>query len=124
MIHCPFCHAQNLALFRQHHAYAVLDLYPVSKGHTLIISEAHASDFFALSNAAQEGMLEAVRTARALLVMSYPDIAGWNVGVNVGEAGGQTIEHAHIHLIPRYDGDVEDPRGGVRWVIPKRAPYP
>jgi diadenosine tetraphosphate (Ap4A) HIT family hydrolase len=98
------------------------DAYPLSEGHTLIIPRRHEPDFFALSTDEQHDMLQLARQVYETLLDSHHP-AGFNVGVNVGEAGGQTVGHAHLHLIPRYEGDVDDPRGGIRWVIPSKAPY-
>lgn len=82
----------------------------------------HEADYFALTVPEQTAMWQLVSLARERLQGEQrPD--GWNLGVNVGAAGGQTVGHAHIHLIPRHAGDVDDPRGGIRWIIPARAPY-
>jgi len=103
-------------------AAAFLDAFPLSHGHTLIVPRRHEADFFALSldeQAALWRLMEPVR--RRIESERTPD--GYNIGVNIGDAAGQTIAHAHLHFVPRYRGDVADPRGGIRWVIPARAPY-
>jgi len=121
---CPFC--QRLtdgALVAQNAlAAAFLDSYPLNDGHCLIVPRRHEPDFFALTaeeQAAVWALADDVR--RNIETARTPD--GYNVGLNVGAAAGQTIAHAHVHVIPRYQGDVADPRGGVRWIIPERAAY-
>lgn len=119
---CLFCAPRGV--IRQNHlAYAVRDSYPVSLGHTLVIPLRHCPDFFEMTPdemAACMGLLVAER--RALDHEFRPD--GYNVGVNVGSAGGQSVLHVHVHLIPRYAGDHPSPRGGVRQIIPWKAEYP
>ena len=103
-------------------AVAVLDGFPIAEGHSLIIPKRHVELLFELP---EDELLQAwslVAKVRELLKRKYqPD--GFNIGVNEGLAAGQTISHAHIHVIPRRTGDVPDPRGGIRWVIPTRAKY-
>ena len=103
-------------------AVAVEDGFPVSEGHCLVISRRHVPDFFDLTPREQESMLAMVREVRAMLASAH-GFDGLNVGLNIGEAAGQTVVHAHVHVIPRRAGDVADPRGGVRWVLPERAAY-
>lgn len=100
---------------------AVRDAYPVSRGHTLILPKRHVESFFELSEAEREQVCEALKCAKDLLADYKPD--GFNIGINDGAAAGQTVPHLHVHLIPRYYGDSEDPRGGVRWVLPAKARY-
>jgi diadenosine tetraphosphate (Ap4A) HIT family hydrolase len=103
-------------------AYARLDKFPVTLGHLLIIPVRHEPDFFAAKRDELAAIWALVDEAKGLLDAKYqPD--GYNLGVNVGEVAGQTIAHAHLHLIPRYRGDVENPRGGVRGVIPDKQKY-
>ena len=103
-------------------AFAILDKYPVSPGHTLIIPKRVTADYFDLSWPEQEACWKMVAKVKAILDASFkPD--GYNVGINVSEAAGQTVPHVHIHVIPRYTGDVEEPRGGVRGVVPGRRSY-
>jgi diadenosine tetraphosphate (Ap4A) HIT family hydrolase len=121
---CPLCLAliQSSRLAENEHAVAIPDGYPVSDGHSLIISRRHVEGLFELSlkeSASLWALLPEVRSA----IEAACSPAGFNVGVNVGVAAGQTVGHVHIHVIPRYAGDVDDPRGGVRWVIPERANY-
>src|SRR4029078_1083679 len=103
--------------------YAVRDLYPVTELHTLVIPQRHVGDYFDLyqpERNAIHGLLEAERT---VIRQSDARVSGFNVGVNAGEDAGQTIFHCHVHLIPRRKGDLEDPRGGVRGVIPSKRVY-
>ena len=103
-------------------AAAFPDAFPLTRGHTLVVPRRHEAKYFALSAAEQTAMWRLVNTVRARVEGElHPD--GYNLGVNVGQAAGQTVGHVHIHLIPRYAGDVDDPRGGIRWIIPARARY-
>ena len=120
---CPFCTfgASGFVLANDH-AFAVYDGFPVTPGHSLIIPKRHISSFFEATKEEQAALLDLVTRMRELLVTQRaPD--GFNIGVNDGAAAGQTVMHLHIHLIPRYLGDTEDPRGGVRWIMPVKAPY-
>ena len=103
-------------------AVAFRDRFPISPGHALVVPRLHEPNLFELGapvRAALWALVDVVQ--RDLSVALAPD--GFNVGVNVGAAAGQTVDHAHIHVIPRYSGDVDDPRGGVRWIVPSRAAY-
>jgi len=101
---------------------AFYDAYPVSRGHALVVPLRLVPSIFELDELIQAELWDTVRRVREVLVERFsPD--GFNVGVNDGRAAGQTVAHAHIHVIPRYRGDVPDPRGGVRWVIPEKAKY-
>ncbi len=101
-------------------AFAILDRYPVSEGHTLVIPKRLVASWWDATEAEQHALLALAEQVKQLLDERYaPD--GWNLGVNVGSAAGQTVDHLHLHLIPRYDGDVADPRGGVRHAIPARG---
>ena len=103
-------------------AFLVADNYPVSPGHTLAIPKRHVASFFETTPEEQRALFELVRIARDHLTEEYgPD--GFNVGINDGPAAGQTVMHVHIHLIPRYSGDLPDPRGGIRWIKPEKADY-
>lgn len=102
--------------------YAILDKFPVLRGHTLIIPKQHVADYFDLSERTKTACWLVVDRVKMLLAQRYsPD--GFNVGINVGQAAGQTIPHVHIHVIPRYTGDVINPTGGVRQVIPGKGNY-
>ena len=103
-------------------AVAFYDGFPLSKGHALVVPLVPVISLFELDADIQAAVWETVRQTREMLEEQYaPD--GFNIGVNDGKAAGQTVPHAHIHVIPRYEGDVPDPRGGIRWVIPDRAAY-
>ncbi len=119
---CLFCSPRGV--IRQNHlAYTARDSYPVSPGHTLVIPLRHCPDFFDMTPEEMAACMELlVAERRALDAEVKPD--GYNIGVNVGRAGGQSVLHAHIHLIPRYAGDHPSPQGGVRRIIPWKADYP
>lgn len=119
---CLFCVHRDVTR-RNAFAYATRDSFPVSPGHTLILPVRHCPDFFDLSPEEMAACMDLlVGERRALDDELRPD--GYNIGVNVGPAGGQSVLHAHIHLIPRYSGDHPNPRGGVRQIIPWKADYP
>jgi diadenosine tetraphosphate (Ap4A) HIT family hydrolase len=120
---CPFCNPTAERLILQSSlALALHDGYPVSPGHTLIVPKRHIPSLFDATEAESADMLHLLAIARSELVSSHRP-AGFNIGVNDGQAAGQTVMHLHIHLIPRYAGDREDPRGGVRWIFPEKADY-
>ena len=120
---CPFCHIPRTSVVAaSSHAVAVRDRYPVAPGHTLVVPRAHTRTLFALSAEVQADVWRLAARVRAQLQSERgPD--GFNVGLNDGRAAGQTVEHAHVHVIPRTDGDRPDPRGGIRWVLPEHAAY-
>ena len=102
--------------------FVIYDGFPVSKGHCLIVPHRVYSDYFESTNEEVIGLQKLVLETKKLLDEKFqPD--GFNVGINSGESGGQTVPHVHIHLIPRYKGDMENPRGGVRGVIPSKQKY-
>ncbi len=116
---CPFCARleEEDLLGASQHAAAFLDAYPVSKGHALVVSRRHEVSFFSLPEEEQAAMWALAGEVRKNLDGTLrPD--GYNVGLNAGAPAGQTVTHAHLHVIPRYEGDTDDPRGGVRWVLP------
>ena len=118
---CPFCNAEGV-VFTNSLAHARLDRFPVARGHLLIVPNRHVSDWFDTTTEERQAIFALADEARARLVgESAPD--GFNLGINVGEAAGQTVWHAHLHLIPRYRNDVPNPRGGVRAVIPGKQSY-
>jgi diadenosine tetraphosphate (Ap4A) HIT family hydrolase len=104
------------------HAVWVLDLHPVSAGHSLIVSKRHVESFFETPPAEREAILSLLDRAREHVSRNHAP-AGFNIGINEGPAAGQTVPHLHVHLIPRFTGDRKNPRGGVRWVIPDKADY-
>jgi diadenosine tetraphosphate (Ap4A) HIT family hydrolase len=121
---CIFCKPEDERVFLTSDlAYALWDSYPVTRFHALVIPRRHAPDYFSLSAEellACDGLL---REAGALVKADDPTIAGFNIGLNVGAAAGQTIFHCHFHLIPRRVGDTERPRGGVRHLLPGKGGY-
>jgi len=120
---CPFCSPlAERVVRRTDHALAVRDAYPVSPGHTLIVSRRHVGSLFELTLEEQYDILRLLGQAKAELDRSLSP-HGYNVGINDGAAAGQTVPHVHVHLIPRYTGDRSDPRGGVRWIFPDKADY-
>jgi diadenosine tetraphosphate (Ap4A) HIT family hydrolase len=121
---CPFCDRFTTGdlTAENHLAAAFPDRYPLNPGHTLIVPRRHEPDFLALTGDEQDAIWRLVREVRAHLDARFQP-PGYNLGVNVGEAAGQTVGHAHLHVIPRYPGDVADPRGGIRWIVPARAAY-
>jgi diadenosine tetraphosphate (Ap4A) HIT family hydrolase len=103
-------------------AVAIRDGFPVSPGHTLVIPKRHVASFFETTQAERQELMAVLFEARAALDREFGP-SGYNIGINDGAAAGQTIPHLHIHLIPRCPGDRDDPRGGVRWVLPDKAAY-
>ncbi len=103
-------------------AIAIRDAYPVSPGHTLLITKRHIGSFFDLFEHERNDLLVLLERAKLVLDKEYRP-QGYNIGINDGVAAGQTVPHLHVHLIPRFEGDLPDPRGGVRWVIPDKAKY-
>ena len=99
------------------------DAFPVSPGHALIVPRRHVAAWFDASDEERAALNDAIAVARSAIEAAGHRPDGFNVGFNVGTAAGQTVPHLHVHLIPRYRGDVPDPRGGVRWIIPDRAAY-
>jgi diadenosine tetraphosphate (Ap4A) HIT family hydrolase len=122
-VSCPFCRPDADRLVASNdHAFALRDGYPIAEGHTLVVPKRHTASVFDLPAEEQAAVWELVAKVRNRLRSELaPD--GFNIGLNDGEAAGQTVLHAHVHVIPRRRGDVPDPRGGVRWVIPGRAVY-
>lgn len=101
---------------------AYYDEFPVNDGHVLIISKRHASTFFDLTQSEQFDMINLLNHCKKIIDKQYKP-QGYNVGLNCGAVAGQSVMHVHMHLIPRYVGDVKDPRGGVRGVIPNKKSY-
>jgi diadenosine tetraphosphate (Ap4A) HIT family hydrolase len=119
---CLFCKDPRGVTLERELAYSARDSYAASPGHTLVIPRRHVASFFDLTPEEINACMELITEERKLLDEEFkPD--GYNIGVNVGPAAGQSIFHVHIHLIPRYKGDVENPQGGVRHVIPKKGHY-
>jgi len=119
---CLFCKDARGVSLGNELAYSARDSYAVSPGHTLVVPRRHVASFFDLTPEEINACMALIVEERGLLDKEFkPD--GYNIGVNIGPAAGQSIFHVHIHLIPRYKGDVEDPQGGVRHVIPRNAHY-
>ncbi len=119
---CIFCTASKHAIIENERFYAIVDKYPVTPGHLLLIPKAHRRDYFALTQEELQDLQALLQEGKAYLLETHrPD--GFNIGFNCGEAAGQTVFHCHCHLIPRYQGDVEQPNGGVRGVIPNKQAY-
>jgi diadenosine tetraphosphate (Ap4A) HIT family hydrolase len=103
-------------------AFAIRDGFPVSPGHTLVVTRRRVATWFDATPEEQAAVMALINEVKRLLDDSHhPD--GYNVGFNAGDAAGQTVSHLHVHVIPRYRGDRPDPRGGVRWVLPDQADY-
>jgi diadenosine tetraphosphate (Ap4A) HIT family hydrolase len=120
---CPFCNKkEEEKIFINELSFAVKDNFPVSRGHTLIISKRHTPDYFKLTAEERRDCWDLVQQVKEYLNNNYsPD--GYNIGINVNEAAGQSVGHVHIHIIPRYKDDVSNPRGGIRNVIPGKGDY-
>ena len=121
---CLFCSIPPERIVRSNDlAFTVMDGFPVTPGHTLVIPKRHVTDYFGLSPEELAACDDLLRQTRFELMANDAIIEGFNIGMNAGAAAGQTIFHCHIHLIPRRPGDVENPRGGVRHVIPGKGYY-
>jgi len=119
---CPFCPPPaDRQVAESEHGVAFLDGYPVTEGHTLVVPRAHVASLYDLPAEQQTDLWSLVAAVRQSALQGGADAV--NVGVNDGRMAGQTVMHAHIHVIPRREGDQPDPRGGVRWVIPEKADY-
>ena len=140
---CPFCTINPTRILASNtHALAIMDGFPISPGHALIVPKRHVASLFEATREEREALFDLLEEERELLLnpaceggeanpsqppflkgrsVQLPD--GFNIGINDGTAAGQTVMHLHIHLIPRYAGDQPDPRGGVRWIFPDKAAY-
>lgn len=120
---CPFCTiSSDRAIRKNDYAMAIFDGFPISPGHTLIIPKRHVASLFEVTAEEREALFDLLADMRRSLMMGRkPD--GFNIGINEGAEAGQTVMHLHIHLIPRYAGDMPDPRGGIRWIFPDKAAY-
>lgn len=122
-ISCIFCDlsAKRIELKNQY-AIAIYDKYPVNLGHMLIIPKRHFSNFFEATETEVLAIYDLLKKVRDFLDEKY-NPAGYNIGVNINKAAGQTVMHLHIHIIPRYEGDIDDPRGGIRKLKKELVPY-
>jgi diadenosine tetraphosphate (Ap4A) HIT family hydrolase len=120
---CPFCTLPKERVWLESKdSLAILDAFPLTAGHTLVIPRRHVLSVFELPEEQLQDLVAVVAKVRKVLKAKYnPD--GFNIGTNDGVAAGQTVAHAHIHIIPRSKGDVPDPRGGIRWIMPQKAKY-
>jgi diadenosine tetraphosphate (Ap4A) HIT family hydrolase len=120
---CLFCNLDDGRIIMAiDNAMAIWDVFPVTPGHTLIVPKRHIASLFDATREEQASMFDLLAKMRQRIQSEHnPD--GFNIGINDGTAAGQTVMHLHIHLIPRYNGDMPDPRGGVRWIFPDKAAY-
>ena len=123
MNECPFCNIdENKKVLLNYKCFAIYDEYPVSPGHMLVIPSEHVTDYRNLTEHQRVILWDMVDKAIKFLTEKYhPD--GFNIGINCGDAAGQSVPHVHIHVIPRYNGDVDNPKGGVGGVIPNKQSY-
>ena len=122
---CIFCSKTNCKVISSTKYFFIIrdTAYPVTKHHTLIITNRHVDDYFDLNKEEINDLYEILKNQKRELKQLDKEISAFNIGVNIGRDAGQSIMHCHIHLIPRRKGDVEDPRGGVRGVIPEKQKY-
>jgi len=122
---CIFCRVSNSGdiVLGNDLAFSVFDKFPVTEGHMLIIPKRHFADFFAITQEEYQAVFDLLKINRRQLIDKDSSIDGFNIGVNIGRPAGQTVMHCHIHLIPRRSGDIDNPRGGVRGVIPGKRIY-
>jgi ATP adenylyltransferase len=122
---CPFCYEniKERIVLEFEDAVAIRDEFPVTEGHLLLIPKNHSANYFALAQKEKRDIDQLLIQLKESLTLKDRTITGFNIGVNCGESAGQTIFHTHIHLIPRRYGDTENPRGGVRGVIPGKMNY-
>lgn len=119
---CVFCRINRSKLIAENAlAFAVRDVRPATKLHSLVVPKRHVASFFDLGEDETRAVELLLRRIRLEILAEDSSVGGFNIGINVGEAAGQTIFHCHYHLIPRRRGDVADPRGGVRQVVPSRT---
>tara|TARA_B100001063_G_scaffold157595_1_gene146965 strand:+ start:938 stop:1336 length:399 start_codon:yes stop_codon:yes gene_type:complete len=121
---CLFCNVKESGYAHENDlAYASYDSYPVSNHHCLIIPKRHIIDYFDLTKNELIACDELIKIIKNEVVVKDQSVKGFNLGTNIGKVSGQSIFHCHFHLIPRREGDVENPQGGVRSVIPKKQHY-
>ena len=121
---CIFCEIRKEELqFENQLAYSSIDSYPVSEFHSLIVPKRHVETYFELTKKEIQACNELILKTKEKILKQDSNVKGFNIGTNAGKSAGQSIMHCHIHLIPRREGDVENPQGGVRSVIPKKQHY-
>jgi ATP adenylyltransferase len=125
MSFCPFCYdnIKDRVVAEQNSVVAIQDSYPVTAGHLLIVPKRHIEDYFSLNETEKKDTGDLITKLKNRITAKDHSVTGFNIGTNVGESAGQTIFHAHIHLIPRRNNDTPHPRGGVRGVIPEKMSY-
>ena len=121
----PFCYdgIRDRVVAEINSVVAIQDNYPVTDGHILIIPKRHIEDYFSMNETEKKDTGDLIMKLKDRITEKYQSVTGFNIGTNIGESAGQTIFHAHIHLIPRHEGDTPHPRGGVRGVIPGKMSY-
>ena len=123
MKNCLFCtYDKGKFIAENDFAFAIYDNFPVNEGHSLIIPKRHFANFFEATEEEIAGIYSMLHEVKGIVDKKYSP-TGYNVGINVGDDGGQTIMHLHVHLIPRYRGDVENPKGGIRKLKKELVPY-
>ena len=121
---CLFCNVEKSGCAHENElAYASYDSYPVTEHHCLIIPKRHIKDYFGLSNKELVACNDLIQIVKDEITKKDPSVKGFNLGTNIGKVSGQSIFHCHLHLIPRREGDVDNPQGGVRSVIPNKQHY-
>ena len=121
---CLFCDSKKSGIAHENDlAYASYDSYPVSDHHCLIIPKRHIKDYFDMTNDELIACNDLIQIVKNEILSKDVNVKGFNVGTNAGKIAGQSIMHCHIHLIPRREGDVDNPQGGVRSVIPNKQHY-
>ena len=124
MKNCIFCNIDNTRIIAENElCVAIGDAFPVTENHTLVIPKRHVADYFDLHQPERNAIEAMLHEQRELILEHDKTVTGFNVGINAGASAGQTVFHVNVHLIPRRDGDVVDPRGGVRGVIPSKQRY-
>ena len=122
---CPFCYdnIKDRIVAEQNSVVAIQDSYPVTDEHLLIVPKSHLEDYFSLNDTEKKNIDVLILKLKNRIMEKDHSVTGFNIGTNIGASAGQTIFHAHIHLIPRRHGDTPNPRGGVRGVIPEKMSY-
>jgi ATP adenylyltransferase len=125
MTDCPLCYdnIKDRIVAEQNTVVAIHDQFPVTEGHLLILPKRHVEDYFSMDAKEKKDIQDLVLKLKERITATNSTVTGFNIGTNVGTSAGQTIFHAHVHLIPRRDGDTPYPRGGVRGVIPGKRAY-
>lgn len=122
-MNCLFCNRKDLEIIVENKlAFAIYDKYPVNLGHILVIPKRHYANFYESTEEEVLAIYEIIHECKKIVDIKY-NPTGYNIGININESAGQTIMHLHVHMIPRYDGDVDDPRGGIRNLKSQLVPY-